>query len=149
MRGRQRDAAGLKDGMRTNPLHDLSVPIQFLEPTHEFPPPANSKRNTFEDLAAKHVAHRRIDFKGTVTAHQEFAERVVVEVGDQGKETRTQSRHSFSVGARCRVGARPTRRSLADASAGGRVVSVLEGGYDLPALTRSVTAHASALFQGI
>ena len=39
--------------------------------------------------------------------------------------------------------------ALADSHSQGRVVSVLEGGYDLPALTRSVTAHASALFQGI
>ena len=50
LRGRQRDATGLKEGVRTNPLHDLSVPIELLEPLHEFPPPANSKRNTFEDL---------------------------------------------------------------------------------------------------
>lgn len=39
--------------------------------------------------------------------------------------------------------------ALADSHSQGRVVSVLEGGYDLPALTRSVTAHASALFQGV
>jgi len=39
--------------------------------------------------------------------------------------------------------------ALADSHSGGRVVSVLEGGYDLPALTRSITAHASALFQGV
>ena len=34
---------------------------------------------------------------------------------------------------------------LADKSAGGRVVSVLEGGYDLQGLKESVTAHVSAL----
>ncbi|TAK47196.1 MAG: histone deacetylase family protein [Xanthobacteraceae bacterium] len=34
---------------------------------------------------------------------------------------------------------------IADASAGGRVVSVLEGGYDLQALSRSVSAHVGAL----
>ena len=39
--------------------------------------------------------------------------------------------------------------ALADSHSRGRVVSVLEGGYDLPALSRSVTAHASALFQGV
>jgi acetoin utilization deacetylase AcuC-like enzyme len=37
---------------------------------------------------------------------------------------------------------------LADASAGGRVVSVLEGGYDLQALGRSVAAHVTALMRG-
>ena len=39
--------------------------------------------------------------------------------------------------------------ALADSHSRGRVVSVLEGGYDLPALSRSVTAHANALFQGV
>ena len=39
--------------------------------------------------------------------------------------------------------------ALADTHSQGRVVSVLEGGYDLPALTRSVTAHATALFEGV
>ena len=34
---------------------------------------------------------------------------------------------------------------VADRSAGGRVVSLLEGGYDLVALARSVSAHVSAL----
>jgi acetoin utilization deacetylase AcuC-like enzyme len=34
---------------------------------------------------------------------------------------------------------------VADASAGGRVVSVLEGGYDLQGLKESVAAHVSAL----
>ena len=34
---------------------------------------------------------------------------------------------------------------LADATAGGRVVSVLEGGYDLQGLKESVAAHVSAL----
>jgi acetoin utilization deacetylase AcuC-like enzyme len=40
-----------------------------------------------------------------------------------------------------------TRRlmDIADASAGGRVVSVLEGGYDLKGLQESVAAHVSAL----
>jgi acetoin utilization deacetylase AcuC-like enzyme len=39
--------------------------------------------------------------------------------------------------------------ALAQTHCAGRVVSVLEGGYDLPALTRSVTAHARALFEGV
>jgi acetoin utilization deacetylase AcuC-like enzyme len=34
---------------------------------------------------------------------------------------------------------------LADKSAGGRIVSVLEGGYDLQGLKESVTAHVGAL----
>jgi acetoin utilization deacetylase AcuC-like enzyme len=34
---------------------------------------------------------------------------------------------------------------LADASAGGRIVSVLEGGYDLQGLAESVVAHVTAL----
>ena len=34
---------------------------------------------------------------------------------------------------------------VADASAGGRVVSVLEGGYDLQGLKESVAAHVTAL----
>ena len=34
---------------------------------------------------------------------------------------------------------------LADTSAGGRIVSVLEGGYDLQGLKESVAAHVSAL----
>jgi acetoin utilization deacetylase AcuC-like enzyme len=37
---------------------------------------------------------------------------------------------------------------VADASADGRVISVLEGGYDLPALGRSVAAHVTALLRG-
>jgi acetoin utilization deacetylase AcuC-like enzyme len=37
---------------------------------------------------------------------------------------------------------------LADASAGGRVVAVLEGGYDLQALAGSVAAHVAALMHG-
>lgn len=37
---------------------------------------------------------------------------------------------------------------IADASAGGRVVSVLEGGYDLQGLQESVAAHVSALMTG-
>ena len=38
---------------------------------------------------------------------------------------------------------------LAEAHAGGRVVSCLEGGYDLGALGRSVRAHADALAEGL
>jgi acetoin utilization deacetylase AcuC-like enzyme len=37
---------------------------------------------------------------------------------------------------------------VADASAGGRIVSVLEGGYDLQGLSRSVAAHVTALMGG-
>jgi acetoin utilization deacetylase AcuC-like enzyme len=37
---------------------------------------------------------------------------------------------------------------IADRCAGGRVVSLLEGGYDLQALGNSVAAHVSALMQG-
>ncbi len=42
-----------------------------------------------------------------------------------------------------------TRKILevADASAEGRVVSVLEGGYDLEGLARSVAAHVIALMR--
>jgi acetoin utilization deacetylase AcuC-like enzyme len=36
---------------------------------------------------------------------------------------------------------------IAKVSAGGRIVSVLEGGYDLRALGRSVQAHVKALMQ--
>lgn len=36
---------------------------------------------------------------------------------------------------------------IADASAGGRVVSVLEGGYDLQGLSSSAAAHVAALMQ--
>jgi acetoin utilization deacetylase AcuC-like enzyme len=36
---------------------------------------------------------------------------------------------------------------IADATAGSRVVSVLEGGYDLEGLSRSVSAHVSALMR--
>jgi acetoin utilization deacetylase AcuC-like enzyme len=36
---------------------------------------------------------------------------------------------------------------VADTSAGGRVVSVLEGGYDLEGLARSVAAHVTALMR--
>jgi acetoin utilization deacetylase AcuC-like enzyme len=36
-------------------------------------------------------------------------------------------------------------RDLARRHAGGRIVSVLEGGYSLPALGRSVGAHLDAL----
>src|SRR5438874_8537644 len=37
---------------------------------------------------------------------------------------------------------------VADASAGGRLVSVLEGGYDLDGLANSAAAHVAALMQG-
>lgn len=37
---------------------------------------------------------------------------------------------------------------IADARSGGRVVSVLEGGYDLEGLGRSVAAHVSTLMRG-
>jgi acetoin utilization deacetylase AcuC-like enzyme len=37
---------------------------------------------------------------------------------------------------------------IADTSAGGRVVSVLEGGYDLEGLANSAAAHVAALMQG-
>jgi acetoin utilization deacetylase AcuC-like enzyme len=37
---------------------------------------------------------------------------------------------------------------LADRRAGGRVVSLLEGGYDLEALAKSVAAHVTALMRG-
>jgi len=42
-----------------------------------------------------------------------------------------------------------TRRlmEVADASAGGRVVSVLEGGYDLTGLQQSAAAHVAALME--
>ena len=36
---------------------------------------------------------------------------------------------------------------LADAHAGGRVVSTLEGGYDLEALAASTAAHVSVLME--
>jgi acetoin utilization deacetylase AcuC-like enzyme len=38
--------------------------------------------------------------------------------------------------------------AVADTSAGGRVVSVLEGGYDLEGLANSAAAHVAALMQG-
>jgi acetoin utilization deacetylase AcuC-like enzyme len=37
---------------------------------------------------------------------------------------------------------------VADRCAGGRLVSVLEGGYDLQALARSTAAHVTALMRG-
>ena len=37
---------------------------------------------------------------------------------------------------------------IADKSAQGRIVSLLEGGYDLQGLTRSVAAHVTALMRG-
>ena len=38
--------------------------------------------------------------------------------------------------------------AVADKTAGGRVVSTLEGGYDLAALGRSAAAHVRALMEG-
>jgi acetoin utilization deacetylase AcuC-like enzyme len=38
--------------------------------------------------------------------------------------------------------------AVADMSAQGRVVSVLEGGYDLEALAQSAAAHVTALMRG-
>ena len=37
---------------------------------------------------------------------------------------------------------------IADQSAKGRIVSLLEGGYDLQGLSRSVAAHVTALMHG-
>ena len=37
---------------------------------------------------------------------------------------------------------------IAEKTASGRVVSVLEGGYDLQGLANSVAAHVAALMQG-
>ncbi len=37
---------------------------------------------------------------------------------------------------------------VADPRAGGRVVSVLEGGYDLEGLARSAAAHVMTLMRG-
>ena len=37
---------------------------------------------------------------------------------------------------------------IADADADGRVVSVLEGGYDLEGLARSAAAHVMTLMRG-
>jgi acetoin utilization deacetylase AcuC-like enzyme len=37
---------------------------------------------------------------------------------------------------------------VADANANGRIVSMLEGGYDLQGLSRSVAAHVTALMRG-
>jgi acetoin utilization deacetylase AcuC-like enzyme len=37
---------------------------------------------------------------------------------------------------------------VADRSAQGRVVSVLEGGYDLEGLSQSAAAHVTALMKG-
>jgi acetoin utilization deacetylase AcuC-like enzyme len=37
---------------------------------------------------------------------------------------------------------------VADKSAGGRIVSLLEGGYDLEGLAHSAAAHVTALMQG-
>jgi acetoin utilization deacetylase AcuC-like enzyme len=41
-----------------------------------------------------------------------------------------------------------TLMDIADDSAGGRIVSVLEGGYDLQGLSNSVAAHVMALMRG-
>jgi acetoin utilization deacetylase AcuC-like enzyme len=38
--------------------------------------------------------------------------------------------------------------TIADKTAGGRVISVLEGGYDLEGLSKSVAAHVTALMRG-
>ena len=37
---------------------------------------------------------------------------------------------------------------IADESAQGRIVSMLEGGYDLQGLARSVAAHVTTLMRG-
>ena len=37
---------------------------------------------------------------------------------------------------------------VADSTASGRIVSMLEGGYDLQGLARSVAAHVTALMRG-
>jgi acetoin utilization deacetylase AcuC-like enzyme len=37
---------------------------------------------------------------------------------------------------------------VADGSANGRIVSMLEGGYDLQGLSRSAAAHVTALMRG-
>jgi acetoin utilization deacetylase AcuC-like enzyme len=37
---------------------------------------------------------------------------------------------------------------IADTNAKGRVISLLEGGYDLQGLSRSVAAHVTALMHG-
>ena len=37
---------------------------------------------------------------------------------------------------------------IADKRAGGRVVSILEGGYDLRGLSQSAAAHVTALMRG-
>ena len=42
---------------------------------------------------------------------------------------------------------RPRIRRLADQTASGRIVSVLEGGYDLAALGRSARAHVAVLME--
>ena len=39
----------------------------------------------------------------------------------------------------------PTQPALAEDSAGGRMISILEGGYDLKALATASRAHAGAL----
>ena len=39
-------------------------------------------------------------------------------------------------------------RDGADASAPGRIVSLMEGGYDLQGLSRSVAAHVATLMRG-
>jgi acetoin utilization deacetylase AcuC-like enzyme len=37
---------------------------------------------------------------------------------------------------------------VADKTAGGRLISVLEGGYDLEGLSQSAAAHVTALMRG-
>ena len=68
LRRRQRDTTGLQQGVWTDPLHDLPVPVRLLEPPHEFPSQADSKRDAFEDLPGEHVDHRRIDFEPALAA---------------------------------------------------------------------------------
>ena len=48
----------------------------------------------------------------------------------------------------CRLERRMDKFVIADHSASGRVVSVLEGGYDLQGLKESVAAHVTTLMGG-
>ena len=48
----------------------------------------------------------------------------------------------------CAVDIGNFQMDVADADAGGRVVSVLEGGYDLEGLARSAAAHVMTLMRG-
>ena len=45
-------------------------------------------------------------------------------------------------------GPQSRRSDVAERCAGGRVVSLLEGGYDLQGLANSVAAHVTALMRG-